>query len=148
MKLTLVKVFVVAVMISVGIFFLISCSQSEGGNWKEFFKDKHTIWQYDKSSIHYPQQKKILGFTVRNKEIVNVWMRYNKDSAELSNAILTRIYCVERAYKGASLIHFSGDDWYPLVWPDLPNSVSNDRVKPDPIEPGSPYESLLKKVCP
>jgi hypothetical protein len=63
-----VKVFIVAILMLAGIFFLISCLQSEGANWKEFFQDDYGIYYYDKDSIHYPQQKKTLFcLTAKNK---------------------------------------------------------------------------------
>ena len=129
----------------------LSPSQGQCENWKEFFKGNDIACQYDMDSIHYPQQKKILGITVRNKEIVNVWIRCSGTLPEkqegFGESILTRFYCVERQYKGGlGLFRLPGIDGY-ISWGPLP-SVSNDRVKPYPIEPGSPYESLLKKVCP
>ena len=110
----------------------LTASQGQCENWKEFFKTGDTAWYYDKDSIHYPQKKKILGLIVRNKEIVNVWTRH-KGSAGFGEAILTRIYCVERECDGCG-------DWIP--------DSKKLSVSRDPIEPGSRGESLLKKVCP
>lgn len=116
------------------IFFLVSCSQSDGANWKEYFQDSEGTYYYDKDSIHYPQQKKTLfGITVQNKEIVNVWTRNTyKDGNH--DARLKQIYCAERACKGCGLIN--------------PWEKGVEGYKKAPIEPGSMYESLLKKVCP
>ena len=100
-------------------------------NWKEFFKDGDTAWQYDKDSIHYPKEKKILGLTVRNKEIVNVWIQ----SGRSGEVIIVRVYCVERECDGCG----------GLIDPDHLKKLSGRR---EPIQPGSWGESLLKKVCP
>jgi hypothetical protein len=113
---------------------ILTPSQGQCENWKEFFKDGDRTCYYDKDSIHYPKQNKsIFGLTVQNKEIVNVWTRY-KESAGFGDAILTRIYCVERECDGCG-------NW---IDPDS-KKLSGFR---DPIEPGSRGESLLKKVCP
>lgn len=103
----------------------LSPSQGQCENWKEFFKDGDTIWQYDRDSIHYPQQKKILGLTVRNKDIVNIWIRWI-DKKYRGPAFIERIYCVER---------------------ELGNPF-NLNLRDEPIKPGSQEESLLKKICP
>jgi hypothetical protein len=113
---------------------VLTTSQGQCENWKEFFKDSDEIWQYDKDSIHYPQQKKIMGLTVRNKEIVNVSTRNNSGRNEkMGEAWMVRVYCVERECVGCGLF----DPWF--------KKLSGSR---EPIEPGSLYESLLKKVCP
>jgi len=98
-------------------------SQGRCENWKEFFKDGDTIWQYDKDSIHYPKTKKnIFGITVRDKDIVNVWIRWI-DKKYYGEAFIERIYCAERKFDGVFALQES-------------------------IAPGSNEESLLKKVCP
>lgn len=114
---------------------VLTTSQGQCENWKEFFKDGNRTCYYDKDSIHYPKLKKtIFGLTVRDKEIVNVWTR---DKGERSgDALLTRIYCVERECDG----YCSNGG---LVFPD--NELSGS---PELIKPGSWGESLLKKVCP
>jgi len=104
-------------------------------NWKEFFKDGDGVWYYDKDSIHYPKTKIILGLTVQNKEIVNVWTRY-KESAIFGKSNLTQIYCMERVCEGCA----SG--------PFDPDTNSRGFARRESIEPGSWGESLLKKVCP
>lgn len=137
-----VKAYIVTVLMSLGIFFLVSSSQSEGANWKEFFQDDYGIYYYDKDSIHYPQQKKTLfGLTAKNKEIVNVWTRrVDKKDGKTGDASIEQIYCIERECAG----HWGCG--YSLVDPfDNFKEVSKHRA---PIEPGSMYESLLKKVCP
>jgi len=115
---------------------VLTTSQGQCENWKKFFKAGDRTWYYDKDSIHYPQQKKILGLTVRNKEIVNVWIRY-KESAGFGESILTRIYCRERECDGCDLNDLDLNPWS--------KKPSGSR---EPIEPGSPHETLLKKVCP
>ena len=116
---TLIFCFLLTVMT-----FLTSYGQCE--NWKEFFNNSNSTWYYDKDSIHYPKQKKnIFGFTVQNKEIVNIWIR-NKDSEGFGEPIITRIYCVERECDGCSN----------LIFPDS-NKLSGIQY---PIEPGSRVE--------
>lgn len=69
-------------MLSLGVMTL-SPLQGQCENWKKFFEDGDGTYYYDKDSIHYRQQKKILGLTVKNKEIVNVWTKIkNRDSQE------------------------------------------------------------------
>jgi hypothetical protein len=122
-KMIFIFCFLLAVMI-------LTASQGQCENWKEFFKDGDTAWYYDKDSIHYPKQKKsIFGLTVQNKEIVNVWTRRG-----FGVSILTQIYCVERECEGCGR----------LIFPDS-NKIYGIR---ESIEPGSWGESLLKKVCP
>lgn len=103
-------------------------------NWKEFFKDGDTTWQYDKDSINYPQQKKIMGLTVRNKKIVDVWTRWIEKSGRSGKVSIVRVYCVERECDGCGGL---------ILWDS--KKLSGRR---EPIEPGSWGESLLKKVCP
>ena len=115
------------------IFFLLavttlSPSQGQCEKWKEFFKDGDATWQYDKDSIHYPITKKnILSLTVRNKEIVNVWVRWI-DKKFYGPAFLVTIYCADRECDGCISMPIRGNREH--------------------IEPGSNDESLLKKVCP
>jgi hypothetical protein len=110
-------------------------------NWKEFYKDGGEIWQYDKDSIHYPEQKKnIFGITVRDKNIVNVWIRIGK-SGGFEEAFLTRIYCIERKCSGWDCDKDGVDIRDPY------GKELFDKLR-DPIKPGSKYEILLKKVCP
>src|SRR5664280_2463013 len=129
----LVKAYIVALLILAGNFFLVSCSQSGGPNWKIYSKDKYSDSYYDKNSIHYPITKKSnLGFTVKDKEIVNVWTRETyKDGNH--DARLKQIYCAERACKGCGFV----DPWAKGV----------EGYKKEPIEPGSESESLFNKVC-
>ncbi|MDO9229758.1 MAG: hypothetical protein Q7U03_09350 [Syntrophales bacterium] len=114
----------------------LTTSRGQCENWKEYFKDSDGTWQYDKDSIHYPKTKKnILGLTVRNKDIVNVWTRNINEKNEnvtLFGAELVNMYCVERECIG------DGCSWESKHFP-------NRRL---PIAPGSLGESLLKKVCP
>jgi hypothetical protein len=133
----LVKAYFVALLMLAVIFFLIACSQSEGANWKQYFQDDDTNYFYDKDSIHYPMtKKKILGLTVRNKEIVNVWTRWtSKKDVNNSYTYLLQIYCEERECKGCDFID-----------PRAKGGVEGyEKV---PIKPSSEAESLLKKVCP
>ena len=132
-----VRAYVVALLMSAGIFFFISCSQSEGGNWKEYFQDTESTYYYYNDSIHYPQQKKtLLGITVHNKEIVNVWTRWtSKKDGEIGKAWRKQIYCAERECKGCGLVS-------PL------STGFSDSDRKEAIEPGSEDEGLLKKVCP
>lgn len=111
-------------------------SQGQCENWKEFFKDGNGVWQYDKDSIHYPKQKKTLfGLTVRNKEIVNVWVRYEKSGS----GQMTRIYCAERECDNCGFSFGSVNPWIES------EKISVER---ESIKPGSWGEGLLKKVCP
>lgn len=113
----------------------LTSSQGQCENWKEYFQDNETTYYYDKDSIHYPQQKKILGITVRNKEIVNVWTRWtSKKDVYTSYTLLKQIYCEERECKGCGFIdsRVKGVEGY----------------EKEPIKPSSEAESLLKKVCP
>jgi hypothetical protein len=126
-KMIFILSFLLAVMV-------LTPSQGQCENWKEFFKDGDTIWQYDKDSIHYPKTKKnFFGLTVQNKEIVNVW---TQDIKSNYGAFMVRIYCAERECIGCD-----------FGWrnPYSPNELVGSRT---PIGPGSPFESLLKKVCP
>ena len=109
-------------------------SQGQCENWKEFFRVGDTIWQYDKDSINYPEQKKyIFGFALRNKEIINVLTR----NTTLKNyPSLVRIYCTERKCVGCEKDR---------IYNPFDKGPSGDL---EPIEPGSWGESLLKKVCP
>jgi len=136
----LVKTYIVALLIFAGIFFLVSCSQSEGENWKKYSQDSEATYYYDKGSIHYPQQKKtLLGITVQNKEIVNVWTReVSKKDGKIGDAMIEQISCIERQYAG----HRSERTF------SLYDNVKELPKTRAPIEPGSLYESLLKKVCP
>jgi major membrane immunogen (membrane-anchored lipoprotein) len=137
----LAKAYIVTLLMLAVIFFLVSCSKSEGANWKEYFQDSDGTYYYDKDSIHYPQQKKTLfGIAVQNKEIVNVWVRkVSKEDGKTDDATIEQIYCLERECAGhRSPAGFS-------LYPDVYKKVSRHR---EPIEPGSMYESLLKKVCP
>lgn len=119
----------------------LTTSRGQCENWKEFFKDSDTIWQYDKDSIHYPKTKKnIFGLTVRDKEIVNVWTRIKSRTSGEIDATLKRIYCVERECVGCEFV--GGLNWRN---PDNPNELAGSRTT---IVPGSWGESLLKKVCP
>lgn len=115
---------------------VVTTSQGQCENWKEFFKDDDGIYYYDKDSIHYPKTKKnIFGLTVRDKEIVNVWIRWVDKLGKSGEGHIVRIYCVERECMGC-WGSFS-DPWS--------KGVSGSR---EPIEPCSLDESLLKKVCP
>lgn len=119
--------------------------QGQCENWKEFQEDENITWYYDKDSIHYPQQKKILGLMVRNKEIVNVWTREKlKVSGKIGNASLSTIYCATRQYVNEihaevnKILGIEGQEVY------TPHGLETRFT----IKPGSFYESLLKKVCP
>lgn len=117
--------FLLAVMV-------LTASQGQCENWKKYFEKNNEKYFYDKDSIHYPQQKKsLLGITVKNKEIVNVWVRRNKEEG----GRLRQIYCAERLCKGCFMYFVFGDE-----------KVEN--FKKVPIEPGSEAEKLLKIVCP
>jgi len=111
----------------------LAASQGQCENWKEFIKNGDGTYYYDKDSIHYPVKKKILGLTVQNKDIVNVWTRWVPKSGESGEGYLTRIYCVERECDGCG-----------LIYPDS----KKPPVSRDPMAPGSGGESLLKIVCP
>jgi hypothetical protein len=83
---------------------ILAPSQGQCENWKEYFKDGSTVWQYDKDSIHYPHLKKtIFGLTARNKEIVNVWQRQiDKKSGKIGDSSLMTIYCATRVWEYSS----------------------------------------------
>jgi hypothetical protein len=133
------------------IFFLISCSRGEGANWKEYFQDSGGTYYYDKNSIHYPQQKKTLfGITVQNKEIVNVWVRkVGKEDGKTDDATIEQIYCIERECAGHRGCSANPNNVFDINnWHDPLTNVKEVSRKRAPIEPGSMYESLLKKVCP
>jgi hypothetical protein len=107
--------------------------QGQCENWKEFSKDGDTKWQYDKDSIHYPEQKKnIFGDTVQNKNIVTVCIR-NNILMDYHTVHLVKISCAERKLEPVK-------------------NNSNDQFvshyMKGPIEPGSMGENLFKKVCP
>ena len=127
LKMIFIFCFFVAVM-------TLSPSQGQCENWKEFFKDGDSTYYYDKDSIHYPQQKKILGFTVNNKEIVNVWTKIKYRASGENDTQLTRIYCLERECMNCV---------------GMVNLFSKELSgRKEPIEPGSRGESLLINVCP
>ncbi|MDO9229759.1 MAG: hypothetical protein Q7U03_09355 [Syntrophales bacterium] len=108
--------------------------QGQCEDWKEYFNDGVGTFYYDKDSIHYPEQKKILGFTVKNKEIVNVWTKIKYRASGENDTQLTRIYCLERECMNCA---------------GMVNLFSKELSgRKEPIEPGSWGESLLKKVCP
>ena len=139
----LVNTYIVALLMFTVIFFFISCSQSESGNWKEYFQDSGGTYSYDKNRIHYPQQKKTLfGITIQNKEIVNVWVRkVRKEDGKTDDATIEQIYCIEKECAGH---RGCGNDGIINPW-DTGKELSKKRAS---IEPSSMYESLLKKVCP
>jgi hypothetical protein len=132
-----VQSFVAALLMSAVIFFLVSCSQSGGPNWKIYYKNEYGDFYYDKNSIHYPITKKtIFGLTVKDKNIVNVWTR-RTDKHGNSDPWLERLYCAERERDGDSPPPYPGE---------LRAYRERDNPK-EPIEPGSENESLLNKVC-
>lgn len=113
-------------------------------NWKEFFKDGDGTWQYDKDSIHYPEQKKIFGLMVQNKQIVNVWTRWIEKSGKIWESSMERIWCVERERYSSGVPQIFGPEYFGLP----KNYVPRDLNVRESIVPGSLHESLLKKVCP
>ncbi|MEE9913190.1 MAG: hypothetical protein K4571_15870 [Deltaproteobacteria bacterium] len=123
-------------LFSISIFFA-SCSRGDAVNWKEYFRDDYGTYYYDKDSIHYPSTKKtIFGITVRNKEIVNVWLRcINKEKGESFKELIT-IDCAARKFQFPD-----GNEWDNLLWNK--NAASENR-----IGPGDTLENLFRKVCP
>ena len=115
---------------------VLTAAQGQCENWKKYFEENNKKYFYNKDSIHYPKQKKSLfGLQVRNKEIVNVWIKRDDEGYRR----LRQIYCAERSCKGCV---------FGIMW-------ASDRVDPKveqhekvTIEPGSEAEILLKKVCP
>lgn len=121
-----------------GIVFTASYGQCE--NWKEFFNDGYSSWQYDKDSIHYPKQtKNFIGVAVRDKNIVNVWLRERHIVTGKTESARQTFYCAERQC-------FNSDG---NVFGDLDAFESHAYSGGlGGIQPGSKWEILLKKVCP
>ena len=117
---------------------VLTASQGQCENWKEYFKDSDGTYYYDKDSNHYHQKKKVFGLMVRNKEIINVWLRcISKEKSETSKYLLT-INCATRKFQSPDFGMFA----------DLVCNY-NEYARPDNrIGPGDPLEGLLKKVCP
>jgi hypothetical protein len=112
--------------------------QGQCESWKDYFKDSDKIWQYDKDSIHYPKQKKILGVMVRDKNIVNVWIRKFDINKKYYEAVhIVKISCAERIM-----------DDYPDKSDKRGHGIYEEQWGPLSIEPGTGDDNLLKKVCP
>ncbi|HPM11439.1 MAG TPA: hypothetical protein PK941_13465 [Paludibacter sp.] len=134
----LTKTYVVALLTVLEIFLLIGCSNSRP-NWKRYFEDNEYSYYYDQNSIHYTHlRKNFFGKFVKDKEIVNVWIKVNNGSPQL-----VKVYCEERTCDGCEPNHSSIDSMVESM--TTGNEISGNSK---PIQPGSKYESLLNNICP
>lgn len=107
---------------------------------------------YDKNSIIYPREKKLLGMTVKDKDIVRVWVRSAFGERQFE------FYCRKRLVDLPGLrMDINGNlqtcqESYAsknLAIPMTPQEINIfcSGYQTENVRPGSGMEKLMEKVC-
>lgn len=147
MKTRIFSLFLIGI---IGLLLLSNLGKAEAENWRPFFKDKDSLWYYDKDSIHYPYNTKgFLGSIKTDKNIVRVWTKF----AETRLIFLEELRCSQRESQTVKFQDLQLDSSLYIDETFLPKDQIKEldkilkKQKPTPIIPGSREEKLYSEVC-